>query len=178
LGYKAYSARANVEVHAAKKLKLGLNIAPTYSITQDPGVEGKDNIFHQAISYSPIQEDTVGLYPNAFKNAQYTWGNSANSPIAKLENKVGQTKKYRTLGTIFAEYQIMKGLTLRSSVNLDNVDNASNSYTPYTIAGTLASRTFNASTNSNLTANTSGSYSTFKRQTFVNENTLSYNTTI
>lgn len=177
LGYKAYSARANVEVHATKKLKIGLNIAPTYSITQDPGVEGKDNIFHQAISYSPIQEDTVGLYPNAFKNAQYTWGNSANSPIAKLENKVGQTKKYRTLATIFAEYEIIKGLTLRSSVNLDNVDNATNSYTPYTIAGTLATRTFNASTNSNLTANTSGSYSTFKRQTFVNENTLTYNTT-
>jgi TonB-linked SusC/RagA family outer membrane protein len=177
LGYKAYSARANVEVNAAKNLKIGLNIAPTYSITQDPGVEGKDNIFHQALSYSPIQEDTVGLYPNAFKNGQYTWSNSANSPIAKLENKVGQTKKYRTLATIFADYQIIKGLTLRSSLNLDNVDNASNSYTPYTIAGTLASRTFNASSNPNLTANTSGSYSTFKRQTFVNENTLTYNTT-
>jgi TonB-linked SusC/RagA family outer membrane protein len=177
LGYKAYSARANVEVHAAKNLKLGLNIAPTYSITQDPGVEGKDNIFHQALSYSPIQEDTVGLYPNTFKNGQYTWSNSANSPIAKLENKVGQTKKYRTLATIFAEYQIIKGLTLRSSVNLDNVDNASNSYTPYTIVGTLGTRTFDAANNPNLTANTSGLYSTFKRQTFVNENTLTYNTT-
>jgi TonB-linked SusC/RagA family outer membrane protein len=177
LGYKAYSARANVEARIAKNLKLGLNIAPTYSISQDPGVEGKDNIFHQAISYSPIQEDTVGLYPNAFKNGQYTWGNSANSPIAKLENKVGQTKKYRTLGSIFAEYEIIKGLTLRSSLNLDNVDNASNSYTPYTIAGTLTNRTFDAAKNTNLTANTSGSYSTFKRQTFVNENTLNYSTT-
>jgi len=177
LGYKAYSARANVEVKVAKNVKLGLNLAPTYSISQDPGVEGKDNIFHQAISFSPIQEDTVGLYPNAFKNGQYTWGNSANSPIAKLESKVGQTKKYRTLGSLFAEYEIIKGLTLRSSLNLDNVDNASNSYTPYTISGTLASRTFNASSNPNLTANTSGSYSTFKRQTFVNENTLTYNTT-
>jgi len=177
LGYKSYSARANVEVKPFKNLKLGLNIAPTYSVTQDPGVEGKDNIFHQAISYSPIQEDTVGVYPNAFANGQYTWSNSANSPIAKLENKVGQTKKFRTLGSIFAEYEIIKGLNLRSSVNLDNVDNASNGYTPYTISGTLASRTFNATTNSNLTAATSGSYNTFKRQTFVNENTLTYNTT-
>jgi TonB-linked SusC/RagA family outer membrane protein len=177
LGYKSYSARANVEIKAAKNVKLGINIAPTYSITQDPGVEGKDNIFHQAISYSPIQEDTVGLYPNAFKNAQYTWSNSANSPIAKLENKVGQTKKYRTLGTVFAEWEIIKGLTLRSSLNLDNVDNASNGYTPYTIANTLATRTFNATTNPNLTASTSGSYSTFKRQTFVNENTLNFSHT-
>ncbi|GAB3905069.1 SusC/RagA family TonB-linked outer membrane protein [Mucilaginibacter boryungensis] len=177
LGYKAYSARANVEVNIAKNFKLGVNIAPTFSIAQDPGVEGKDNIFHQAISYSPIQEDTVGLYTNAFKNAQYSWSNSANSPIAKLEYKVGQTKKYRTLGTVFAEYEIIKGLVLRSSLNLDNVDNTSNGYTPYTITGSLSTRTFNATTNPNVTSATSGSYNTFKRQTFVNENTLNFSRT-
>ena len=40
--YKNYSVRANVEVQASKKLKFGLNIAPTYSIANDPGVDGKD----------------------------------------------------------------------------------------------------------------------------------------
>ncbi|MCW3089774.1 MAG: TonB-dependent receptor [Ferruginibacter sp.] len=46
LGYKAYSMRANVEINASKNLKFGVNIAPTFSITQDPGVDGKDAIFH------------------------------------------------------------------------------------------------------------------------------------
>ncbi len=177
LGYKAYSARANVEVNASKKLKAGINIAPTYSITNDPGVEGKDNIFHQSLSMSPIQEDSVGLYANAFKNAQYTWSNSTNSPVAKLENIVGETKRFRTLTSLYAEYQITKDLTLRSSLNLDNTDNNSRSYTPYTVAGTAAARTFNPLTNTNLTAATSGSYSSYKRLTFVNENTLNYNKT-
>ncbi|WP_245917026.1 TonB-dependent receptor [Mucilaginibacter yixingensis] len=177
VGYQAYSARANVEVKASKDIKIGVNLAPSYSISQDPGVEGKDNIFHQAISYSPIQEDTTGLYANSFKNRQYTWSNSANSPVAKLENKIGETKKYRTLATIYAEWQIMDGLTLRSSVNSDNIDNTSRGYTPYTVSGTLDNRTFNASTNPNLGIGASGSYSTFRRQTFVNENTLTFNKT-
>ena len=177
LGYTAYSLRANVEVNVTKNLKLGVNIAPTYSVSEDPGVEGKDNIFHQAVSYTPVQEDTVGLYPNSFKNAQYAWSNSPNSPVAKLQNKIGETKRYRTLGTIFGEWEIIKGLSLRSSLNLDNTDNTGTSYTPYTISGNIANRTFDPVSNPNLAANTSGSMSAYRRQTFVNENTLTYNKT-
>lgn len=177
LDYTAYSVRANVEVNVSKTIKMGLNIAPTYSISNDPGVEGKDNIFHQSLSFTPIQEESAGLYPNVFNNGQYTWSNSPNSPFARLEGKIGETKKYRTLGSLYGEYKIFEGLILRTSLNLDNFDNASRSYIPYNISGTLASRTFNATTNPNLTANTSGGFSTYKRQTFVNENTLTYNKT-
>ena len=176
VGYKAYSLRANVEVNASKKLKFGINIAPTYSITQNPGVDGKDQIFHQALSTTPVQEDTVGNYPNIGKNATYFWSNSINGGLGKLQNVVGQTKRYRTLGTIFGEYQIIKGLTLRSSINFDNADQTVNNYTPYIVTGTQASRTFTGA--NNLTANTSGSYNSYRHQVYVNENTINYNTTI
>ena len=173
-GYKSFSARANVEIQASKRLKLGVNLAPTYSITEDPGVEGKDNIFHNALSATPVQPDTIGVYTNSFKNGIYPWSNTSVSVVARLQNKVGETKTYRTLGTFFAEYKLIKNMNLRSSLNLDNVDNETTSYTPYTIAGTQATRTFNAQTNPNLTANTSGSFGTYRRTTFVNENTLTY----
>jgi hypothetical protein len=55
-------------VNASKKLRFGLNISPTYSIINDPGVEGNDNILHQALSMSPVQEDTMGLEPNVGLN--------------------------------------------------------------------------------------------------------------
>jgi TonB-linked SusC/RagA family outer membrane protein len=177
LGYKSYSARANVEVTASKNLKLGVNIAPTYSITEDPGVEGKDNIFHQALSMSPIQEDSVGLNANIGKNAQYIWSNTTNSPIGKLQYNIGETKRFRTLSTVYGEYQIIPGLNFRSSVNLDNTDNNTSAYTPYITTGSVSSRTFNAATNPNVTSATSGSYSSYKRLTFVNENTLNYSHT-
>ncbi|MEN9684504.1 MAG: hypothetical protein RLZZ28_290 [Bacteroidota bacterium] len=174
LGYKSYSARANVEFTASRKLKFGLNIAPTYSVTQDPGVEGKDNIFHQALSMSPVQEDSVGALPNIGKNAQYAWSNSTNAPLGKLQNNVGTTKRYRTLATLFGEYEIIKGLNFRTSVNFDNTDNATNSYVPYITTGSQASRTFTGS--NNILSATSGSYSSYRRQTFVNENTINYST--
>ena len=180
VNYKAYSLRANLEVNATKQLKFGLNVAPSYSVAQDPGVEGKDNIFHQTLSLGPVQEDTMGLYANAINQVtgknegQYAWSSSTNSPYAKLLYRIGTTKRYRTLGTVYGEYQIINGLVFRSSINLDNTDNNSNAYSPYTIAGTQAARTFTG-TNNLLTA-TSGSYNSYRRQTFVNENTLTYNT--
>jgi TonB-linked SusC/RagA family outer membrane protein len=176
MGYKAYSLRANVEINASKKLKLGVNIAPTYSITQDPGVDGKDAIFHQALSLAPVQEDTMGVLPNIGKNGQYLWSSTTNSPVGKLMYNVGTTKRYRTLGTIYGEYEIMKGLSVRSSVNLDNTDNNANTYVNYLTTGTQASRTFTGS--NNLLTATSGTYNSYRRQTFVNSNTITYNTVI
>jgi len=176
-GYKTYSARANVEVKATDKFKMGINIAPTFSVIQDPGVEGKDNIYHQSLSMSPVQESTAGVYANVFNNAQYKWSNTTNSVLAKLENIVGETKRFRTIASLYGEYEFLKGLSFRTSINLDNTDNTSRSYVPYTVSSTLLSRTFDPA-KAALTSNTSGSYNTYKRQTFVNENTLSYSTTI
>ncbi len=187
--YKSYSLRANLEVNASKKIKFGINIAPTYSISEDPGVEGKDQIFHQALSLAPVQEDTVGLLPNTGKNFEYLWSSSTNSPYGKLTYNVGTNKRYRTLGTLFGEFQIIKGLNFRSSVNFDNVDNIATTYVPYTTtgraqqvmsatgvvtAGPSNTRIFTGS--NNLLSATSGTYRSYRRQTFVNENTLTYNT--
>ncbi len=170
--FTSYSARANVEVNASKRLKFGINIAPSYSVINDPGVEGKDNILHQMVSFTPVQEDTMGLYPNVGNNNSYRWSVSPNSPIGKLQNTIGLTKRFRTLTTISGEYKLFEGLAFKTTVNLDNTDNTSKGYTPYSIASNLASR------QAQLTALTSGNYSTLRKQTFVNENTLSYNTTI
>lgn len=189
--YKSYSLRANLEVNATKKLKFGVNIAPTFSISQDPGVEGKDQIFHQALSLAPVQEDSVGLLPNTGKNFEYLWSSSTNSPFGKLIYNKGTNKRYRTLGTIFGELQIIKGLSFKSSVNLDNVDNIATTYVPYTTtgraqqvmsaaglvtAGPSNTRLFTGA--NNLLAATSGTYRSYRRQTFVNENTFTYNTIV
>ena len=171
--YKSYSMRANVEVNASKKLKFGLNIAPTYSITQDPGIDSKDAIFHQALSLAPVQEDTMGLFPNIGKNGQYVWSSTTNSPMGKLTYNKGTNKRYRTIGSLFGDWQIINGLSFRTSVNFDNTDNAASTYVPYLTAGTQAARTFTGS--NNLLAATSGTYNSYRRQTFVNENTLTYN---
>ncbi|MEO6733468.1 MAG: TonB-dependent receptor [Ferruginibacter sp.] len=172
LSYRAYSARANVEINASKRLKFGLNLAPTYSITQDPAVDGKDALFHQALSFAPVQEDTMGFLPNIGKNGQYIWSNSTNSPLGKLMYNKGTIKRYRTLGSLFGELQIIKGLSFRTSINLDNTDNIGTTYVNYLTTGSQLTRTFTGA--NNLLTATSGTYNSYKRQTFVNENTLNY----
>nr|WP_233168702.1 TonB-dependent receptor [Hymenobacter sp. BT523] len=164
LGYKRFTARANVEVKANDKLKFGLTINPTYSISKDPGIEGKDNRFHQLLSETPIVEDTAGINTAYGKNEAYRWGVSTASPIAVINAYEGDTRNYRTLGTVFGEYQPVNGLRLRSSLNFDNNESTSNSYAPPTrnLSTSLAS----------------GSYSTYRRQTFVNENTATYSRTL
>ncbi|MBD2722077.1 SusC/RagA family TonB-linked outer membrane protein [Hymenobacter armeniacus] len=164
LGYKRFTARANVEVKANDKLKFGLTINPTYSISKDPGIEGKDNRFHQLLSETPIVEDTAGVNTAYGKNEAYRWGVSTASPIAVINNFEGDTRNYRTLGTVFGEYQPVSGLRLRSSLNFDNNESTSNSYAPPTrnLSTSLAS----------------GSYSTYRRQTLVNENTATYSRTL
>lgn len=160
LGYKRYSARANVEIKANDKLRFGLNVTPTYSISVDPGIEGKDSRLHQILSETPIAEDTAGVATAFGKNEAYRWGVSTASPISVINAYQGDSRTFRTLSTVFAEYEPITGLRLRSTINFDNNDVTNKSYQPpsRTLATSLAS----------------GSYSAYRRQTFVNENTATY----
>ncbi|MCB0528857.1 MAG: SusC/RagA family TonB-linked outer membrane protein, partial [Saprospiraceae bacterium] len=159
VGYKRYSARANVEVNASDKLKFGINLSPSYAIASDPGVEGKDQQTHITVGMVPVSEDSVGLDVNVGDNAIYTWGNSRSSPIRVVENSIGDRKIFRTIGTAYAQYNLWEGLVFRTSANLDNADLNDKSYTPAWVT-------------QNRTA--TGRFQGYRRQTFVNENTLSY----
>lgn len=160
VGYRQYSARANIEVNASDRLTFGVNVSPSYSIASDPGVEGKDQQTHITVGMVPISEDSVGIDVNVGDNTFYTWGNSRSSPIRVVENSIGDRKIFRTLSTVFADYKLMDGLNFRTSVNLDNADMNKKDYTPSWV-------------DRNRTA--SGRFTGYRRQTFVNENTLSYN---
>lgn len=167
LDYKNYALRANVDVKPNDKLAFGLNLAPTYSEANDPGVEGKDNIMHQIYSMSPVQHSPAGMV-NVFDQSRYPWSTSTNDPIAKLENFIGESKTARMLASIYGQYNILENLVFKTTVNLDHTDRTSFSYRPYTVGGDLTER----QTRPNFT--TYGSSNKYRRQTFVNENTLTY----
>lgn len=169
VGYKRYSARANVDVMASDKLKFGINLNPSYAIASDPGVEGKDQQMHIAVSLAPVSEEAVGLDVNVGENDRYLWGGTRNSPVRVAENSIGDTKTFRTLATIYAQYDIIKGLALRTSFNLDHADAQTKSYRPAWVSGSGPAGRATAA---------SGRFRGFRRQTFVNENTLTYIKTI
>lgn len=159
LGYKSFSARANVEASLTKRMRLGINLAPTYSIKDDPGVEGKDNTLHKIISTPPVMESAPNESGAKYQEA-YRWGNSGTDPIPRLTDRVATNRMYRNLATLYYDVDIIDGLKFRTSVNLDNIDNTSKSYTPSSVLNSIR-----------------GGYGTYRKQTIANENTLSYNKT-
>ncbi len=159
VNYQRYSARANVEVQASDKVKFGLNISPSYSIVEDPGVEGKDQLTHITVGMVPVVEDSVGLLTGAAPYDVYTWGNSRVSPVAQAHATIGENRTFRTLSTAYVEYNVVEGLSLKTSFNLDNNDAQFKGYTPARVS---------------RNRNTTGSFDGLRRQTFVNENTITY----
>ncbi|MDJ1469709.1 TonB-dependent receptor [Xanthocytophaga flava] len=168
--YKNYGLRANVEANASKRLKFGINIAPTYSINNTPDAEGKDNYLMKMFQLTPVVEESAGLNSGAFENTTYTWATTKIlSPVAYFNNTIGRSKTTRLLGSLYGELQILPGLVAKSTINFDEANQYTKKFIPdYVVAGVLSERITNPGKNS------SGSYSGFKKQNFVNENTLSY----
>ena len=160
---ESFSARANIEVSPNKKVTAGLNIAPSYSTGNDPGVEGKDQILHIAVGEPPITEEAVGLDINIGDNPRLEYGNSRNSPVPVLKNTIGLSKDFRTLTTVYGQYEPIPGLKFRSTANLDNTNHRYKYYRPAFVSGS-----------SPTSRQASGRYNGYNRQTFVNENTLSF----
>lgn len=161
--YNRYSARANVEITASDRVKFGINIAPTYSVANDGGAEGKDQQMHLTGTIIPVVERSVGVNANVFPNTFYPWGNTRVSPSRVLEESTGETKTFRTLSTTFVNVNILKGLDFKTTLNLDHSEVTFKGFGP-----SLVDR--NRANNGRLRGNT--------RQTFVNENTLSFNRTM
>lgn len=167
LDYKRFATRANVDIKANDKLKFGINISPSYSIADDPGVDGKDQQLHAAVSVAPIVETSTGAWNNNVGSYPgYLWGQTRPGILASVTQTTGATKIFRTLNTVYGEYKLLESLTIRSTVNYDNEDQTFKRFTPAAVTG--ASPAARAST---------GSASGFRRQNFANENTLTFNKT-
>ncbi|MDP4151077.1 MAG: TonB-dependent receptor [Bacteroidota bacterium] len=171
-GYNNYSARANVEVNAAKRFKLGFNLAPTYSMIQAPSAEGKDNQLMHLYNMVQIVEDTAGMNSGAGKNAVYGWANSSVSPVAFLNNTISAVKTTRILYSMYGDLNILPGLNARATFNYDQSNQNTKGYTSDFVAGNVTDRLNTPGKDA------SGSYSGFTKQNIVNENTLTYIRTI
>lgn len=172
--YKNYGLRANIEANASKKLKFGINLAPSYSINNAPPSEGKDSEIMKLGNMVPVVESDAGINTGAYGNDTYMWSSARLiSPYAYLSTAINKIKTSRLLASVYGDYQIAKGLSLRSTVNYDNLDRNTKKYVSDKVTVGAAEELI---TNPGL--NSSGSYQVLKKQNFLNENTLNYTTKI
>jgi len=170
-GFKRISLRINNQYKPTENLTIGFNIAPTQTISNnystDGGPYGTENIVSSGIITTPLaspynEDGTLALTasdPATFGNPNW---------LRVAYDKVYKDRNFKLLSNAYVEYKLMKGLTAKSTINLQSGDQNLFQFNPSTL-GMLFSPPPRIP---------SGKDDTRRFYNWMNENTLSYETTI
>ena len=196
-GYERFSLRANYDAQLSDKLKIGLNLAPSYSRTDVRPISGSYNGGNitgggpggesAAVTTALILAPVIpARLPNGdyglLSNSLLTPTGTISIPIADLLNPVApldlyqdRTNALRALGSTFLDFEVIKGLHLRTNFGAEVLNNRRGIYVPATLP-TNNSRTANLSRPvlSNIDARQLNS----TNLNWVWENTATYNRTL
>lgn len=142
--YQVANLRANLDAHLTKSLKVGFDLAPSFTWR---GIQGTPTSLGPT-SYSPVY--TALLMPpvvpvyldngdygqnNVLPYTQYGFSETGIfNPLAYLELNKNQVNTFGSFNNLFLEWNIIKGLTLRTQGGL-TVDAGTNDvYVPSTLA--------------------------------------------
>jgi TonB-linked SusC/RagA family outer membrane protein len=128
--FKRYSGRLNLDSKVDKNLSIGMNLS--FSNTINNRVSN-DNAFStplQAVALSPI---TPLIDPRSGLISGTPPGESEDfplyyNPLISKNNAAYQSTVFRTIGNVYANWEIVKGLTFRSEFGLDQLNQAEDSY--------------------------------------------------
>ncbi len=163
-GLDRYSFRTNLTTEVNKRVKVGVNMSYNRTITDGvltgPGavVQG---VVYNALLFNPILPVYDPTRPGGY-TFQHDRRDAIANPIAEAKEYISTTTTSRILGNVFAEYQILEGLSLRSSFGIDGLSTKSNSFGPNFLKRTENSKG-------------EASVSTLEALTWLNTNTLTYN---
>lgn len=158
-GYRQYAVRANVKVDVSPVLSVGMMISPNYSTRRDYAA-GLQNLVKMPPFLSPVPRED-GTY---YKPLDY-WGttvSAAVNPLATLEGSHLYTNKFNNLGEMFANVNILKGLSFRSSLGINMTYETRDYFTEA------------SASNSNING---GSAADLRDINWINENVLTYDRT-
>jgi TonB-linked SusC/RagA family outer membrane protein len=117
-----YSVRTNLEARVNEKIKVGINLAPTFKTSKIVDLEGHPccgGTVLAALTYLP-------QLPVRYDDGRYSTMTNMGEGFLILENPLVNALEEnrnqmdtRLLGTIYGDYSIFKDLTLRISVGAD-----------------------------------------------------------
>lgn len=169
-GMKRYALRSNNEYRPNSRLKIGLNLAPTYQIDHNTraGTDGQRQVIGMATSASPLIpiRDASGNFIT--KSSSFGMLGISN-PVQQLELINGNQNTLRLLANLFAEVEIIKNLRFKSTFNTDMGAAEYNAF-----FGTMYGPNLNPPTLPRPASQNSSSHSSYNYVSWLNENTLTY----
>ncbi|GAC1649568.1 MAG: TonB-dependent receptor [Gemmatimonadaceae bacterium] len=135
--YTRSSARASVTAAVGPRIRLGVNVAPTYSVRQLPVVGGNGRFEAGSPGAASVVSPLVAPY-----DATGAWVPQIRSPgtlplpnpLMYLDQYSNRTAGLRGIGNTFAELEVAEGLKLRSTANADLSEQQTTNYRPSTLA--------------------------------------------
>ncbi|MCK5101788.1 MAG: TonB-dependent receptor, partial [Cyclobacteriaceae bacterium] len=140
-GFKKFALRANVETNVSDKVRVGVNITPSYSYSNMVRAGGYGSITAQGAlqtppSYSVYNDD--GSY--AFEAPVFNFDDGTSMqwqhghPVAKAKEVDLDFRQFRVLGSTFLAWDIIEGLEFKTSIGTDINYFAQDQFTPSTSA--------------------------------------------
>jgi TonB-linked SusC/RagA family outer membrane protein len=163
--YKKYSLRTKVEFRPSDKLRIGLNIAPNYSVSKN--MPDGDFISPQGAATFMPPIIPVRMPDGSYGDTQKFPGISAiqmANPLQIIDLYQGHTYSTFILANADLEWNIMKGLKFRTTLGANASSIRNETYIPSTLAP--------------LPQNPTAGYNNQTIFNWLNENTLTYNRVI
>ena len=167
--FQRFSVRANFDANLGKKVTVGLNIAPSFSIRHLAETEGHFNnaIITQSYLNSPLP--SVYQADGTFTPSITSTGLFVNAnPVNMLVNTTNNANNIRSLANVYLGLEIMPGLKFLTTFNADILFDTQDKFTP-TFVGGFRNPPPTLATGSNYTART---------YNWLSENTLNYSKSI
>lgn len=161
--YKLFSVRANFEAKLNNYLKMGLELAPSYSWSAGGNVDGKDAQSHHVLAMAPVVEKDAGTNSGVAPFGRYYYAGSTQSPLAYQNLTTNDLDRQRLLSNMYLQADIYKGLSLKVSGAWNTDQQNHKVYHPSIGLGQTPG------------ANSSGNYTTSNTQYYLIESLLSYN---
>lgn len=127
--YERFSFRANVESKINKYFSIGMNLAPTYIVTNGSGrANGKDSQAHKTLSSCPVSEPGVGYMTYVQPNDRYGWADTTSSPSYILNTDINQNRTLRMVGNAFLRITPFQDFRIELSAAANYYDVDGNKY--------------------------------------------------
>lgn len=123
---KRYTTRINLDHNASRKLKVGVYLTAGYEKTQNP-VSGSNSIYNLAFR-AYLENPYVTAYNSDGSYSTLEDGLLWQNPIEQLELNDLENFDLKMVGKAYLDYEIIKGLTFRSTLGGDFSDFVRKSY--------------------------------------------------
>ncbi|KAA0993246.1 SusC/RagA family TonB-linked outer membrane protein [Dyadobacter aurulentus] len=140
--YKRFSLRMNTEYDISSKVKIGFNIAPQYVYDNTPRTDGDrgTGILFNALHTWPVMpiRDANGDLTK-FNRFPDNTGNIYAYPnwVRAADELTNETKITKLLGNSYLQYQPIRGLTLKSTLNIEMESNKFFFFNPSTATSNI-----------------------------------------